>query len=82
MRPNDHEQFRQRDAASLLMMGSFFIVMGALLLVACFWIDHSKAMVVNIGAAAALLLIGAAMVWRGRLTKAGGPPSDAERGDT
>lgn len=81
MRPNDHEQFRQRDAASLLMMGSFFIVMGVLLMVACFWIDQSKALVVNTGAATALLLIGGAMVWRGRVTKAGGP-TDTERGDT
>jgi membrane protein implicated in regulation of membrane protease activity len=82
MTSNDHEQYRERDAASLLMMGAFFLMMGMLLLLASTWsFGDQRPFTVTLSAAIALLLIGAIMIWRGRVTKAGGPASDTERSD-
>ncbi len=57
------QDFRQRDAASYLMLGAFFAVMGSLVLVGTFWtLERPHAMVVNLVAGLLLLAIGLAML--------------------
>jgi len=60
----EHAQdYRQRDAASFLMLGTFFAVMGSLVLVGTFWtLERMHAMVVNIIAGLLLLAIGLGML--------------------
>ncbi len=57
---------RSRDAASLLLMGAFFAVMGLLVLVGSFWAaERFRAMVVNTGAGVILSAIGIGMLYWG-----------------
>lgn len=63
------DQDRQRDAASLQMIGTFFTVLAVLVLSGTWWaLDRRHAMWVNLGAGAILLIIGLAMVFLGRRT--------------
>ncbi len=58
---------RERDAISLRMLGAFFSVLAALVLVGTFWtVGRWHAMVVNLGAGVMLLVVGLAMLWGGR----------------
>lgn len=69
-----HENQRGRDAVSLLMLGTFFNVMGGLVLVATFWtLDRPHAMVVNLVAGGLLLVIGASMTFGGLRVRRSGP---------
>ena len=59
----DQTDYRQRDAASFLMLGTFFAVMGSLVLVGTFWtLERMHAMVVNLVAGLLLLAIGLGML--------------------
>ncbi len=59
----DQTDYRQRDAASFLMLGTFFAVMGSLVLVGTFWtLERMHAMVVNLAAGSILLGIGLGML--------------------
>ena len=59
----DRTDYRQRDAASFLMLGAFFAVMGSLVLVGTLWtLERMHAMVVNLVAGVILLAIGLAML--------------------
>lgn len=69
--PNPLAEQRERDAVSLLMLGAFFTVLAALVLVGTYWtIGQTHAMVVNLGAGTTLLLVGLAMLWIGRRMRA------------
>lgn len=59
----DQTDYRQRDAASFLMLGTFFAVMGSLVLLGTFWtLERMHAMVVNLVAGLLLLAIGLGML--------------------
>ena len=59
----DQTDYRQRDAASFLMLGTVFAVMGSLVLVGTFWtLERMHAMVVNLVAGLLLLAIGLGML--------------------
>ncbi len=62
--PRDSD--RQRDAASLVMIGTFFTVLALLVLCGTFWATgRFHAMMVNLGAGAILLIIGLLMLGMG-----------------
>lgn len=52
-----------RDAASLRILGSFFLVLGVLVLIGTFWtLDNARAMVVNLGSGLVLGGVGGLMI--------------------
>lgn len=58
----------QRDAASLRILGFFFVILGSLVLVGIFWaLGDFRAMIVNLGSGLLLTGIGVAMVFGSRL---------------
>lgn len=72
MNADQLEQDRQRDAASLRMIGAFFTILAVLVLCGTWWaLDRPHAMWVNVGAGTILLVIGLAMLRIGR--RAAGP---------
>lgn len=61
-----HDSDRQRDAASLVMIGTFFTVLALLVLCGTFWATgRFHAMMVNLGAGMILLVIGLLMLGLG-----------------
>jgi len=68
--------FRERDSASLLILGGFFIFLGLLVAVGTLWSEiGTRASVVNLSAGALLITIGVCMAWVGRRKKhSGGSP--------
>ncbi|MGD9647772.1 MAG: hypothetical protein AB7U73_18820 [Pirellulales bacterium] len=70
--------YRQRDAASYLMLGAFFAVMGTLVLIGTFWtLERMHAMVVNLVAGLILLAAGVAMLALGVRVRRGVAHVDA-----
>ena len=61
--PVDHAR---RDGESLLIMGGFFAMLGAAVLVGTFWNEPGKGLVVNVVAGAALLVAGGGAAAFGR----------------
>lgn len=63
MSDDAQNNFRQRDAASLLILGSFFVLLAVLVLIGSLWaVGRTHALIVNLGAGAALLIAGIALV--------------------
>lgn len=59
--------FRRRDAATLTIIGAFFMLLSLLIFAAVFWEDiGTTGMYVNVGAGLALLSIGIGMIYFGR----------------
>lgn len=57
---------RERDAASMKLLGGFFCVLAVLVLIGSYWsMGRPHAMVVNLGAGGLMLLVGLAMLWMG-----------------
>ncbi len=55
--------YRQRDAASLNILGFFFAVLGSLVLVGTYWsLDNARALIVNLASGALLTVIGLGMM--------------------
>ncbi len=69
MPENNHEQHRERDAASLTIIGGFFAVLSVFVLIGTFFEDRIHAQVVNVAAGLILLLIGVGMLAFGRRLK-------------
>ena len=62
------DAWSQRDAATLRILGVFFVILGGLVLVGTFWaLDNPRATIVNIGSGLLLAGIGVAMVFVSRL---------------
>jgi len=74
---NDQENsFRERDIMTLRVMGSFFSIMGSLVLIATYkTIGNTPAMVVNICSGLALLAVGLGMIQVSRRMRRRGPGS-------
>lgn len=67
MSEQDAGQYRQRDAASMLILGGFFSLLATLVLIGSFWATGgSPALKVNLAAGALMLVIGLTMMWIGR----------------
>ncbi len=59
----DQTSHRERDVASLRILGFFFAVLGALVLVGTLWsLGNFRAVVVNVASGAVLLVIGLGML--------------------
>jgi len=59
----DTTDHRERDAASIKILGFFFSVLGALVLVGTFWsLDDSRAVTVNLASGSVLTSIGLGMI--------------------
>ncbi len=59
----DKTSHRERDAASLKILGFFFTVLGILVLIGTLWsLGDTRAMVVNIVSGAVLLVVGLGMM--------------------
>ncbi len=59
----DQTDHKERDAASLRILGFFFTVLGALVLVGTLWsLDNMRAIVVNVASGAVLLVVGIGML--------------------
>ncbi|MCA9103241.1 MAG: hypothetical protein R3C10_14770 [Pirellulales bacterium] len=86
MQPDEHQEHRQRDAVSMFMLGSFFLVMGTLVMIGSAWANQRPhALVVNIVAALVLLAVGGGMVAMGWYYKTSAAPGSGQspppRGD-
>jgi len=56
--------YSERDAASIKILGFFFAVLGALVLIGTFWsLGNSRAVTVNVASGAVLTLIGLGMLF-------------------
>ncbi len=69
MSENNNEQHRERDAASLTIIGGFFAVLSVFVLIGTFFEDRIHAQVVNVAAGLILLLVGVGMIAFGRRLK-------------
>jgi len=76
MSAEDSHPFRERDSASLLILGGFFVFLGLLVSLGTFWTEiGTRASVVNLSAGALLIAIGVCMAWVGRRRRRpGGSP--------
>ncbi len=65
---NDPPQLeKHRDAASLRVLGIFFLALGGLVFVGTFWtLDNGRAIVVNLASSAVLLAVGLGTILAGR----------------
>lgn len=73
------QQYRSRDAASFLVMGSFFVVLALLVLLGTFWSeDFSFPVVLNVVSGVVLLLVGLGLLTLARRVLQGA--SQAEDG--
>ncbi len=55
--------YRERDAATLKILGFFFAVLGVLVLVGSYWsLENPRALIVNLASGAVLTLIGIGMI--------------------
>lgn len=80
MKP-ETDAWLQRDAATLRILGVFFVILGGLVLVGILWaLDNYRAMIVNLGSGLLLTGIGVAMVFVSRLVNRR-ISEDAERSD-
>ena len=67
MSPSSQSEHRQRDSASLLVLGAFFMLMGILVVMGPLWVDgFDFPQLVNMLAAGALFLTGLGMCEIGR----------------
>jgi hypothetical protein len=80
MSEQDTHPFRARDAASLLILGGFFVFLGLLVSIGTFWTEiGTRASVVNLSAGALLIAVGVCMGWVGqRMRHAGASPRQGE----
>jgi len=63
----DTTDHRERDAASIKILGFFFAVLGSLVLVSTFWsLGNFRTVVVSLASGAALTLIGLGMLYFAR----------------
>ena len=69
MPDNNHEQHRERDAASLTIIGGFFAILSVFVLIGTFFEDSYEGRVVNVAAGLILLLVGLGMLAFGRRLK-------------
>jgi len=59
--------YRERDAASIKILGFFFTLLGVLVLVGTFWTLHNiRAVTVNLASGAVLTLVGLGMMYFAR----------------
>ena len=64
---NSTDNNRQRDAASLRILGAFFSALGGLVLVATIWaLDDRRAAIVNFAGGAILVAVGGGMLLAAR----------------
>jgi len=66
--PN-HEQHRDRDVASLMIIGGFFAILSVFVLIGTFFEDRGHGQIVNVGAGLILLLVGVVMMGFGQRLK-------------
>lgn len=60
-------EHRQRDATSLLILGTFFTILALLLMAGVAWTwDDSRAVLVNLACGCALLAVGLGMLYAAR----------------
>ena len=61
---NDPTEGQRRDRETLRVLGIFFSIMGALVLIACYEaIGQTPALVVNLCSGLVLLVVGVGMLW-------------------
>ena len=66
-----------RDAASLRILGAFFIILGCLVLIGTFWtLDNTRAMIVNVVSGLVLAGIGTGMQISARKLRQVAVPQD------
>lgn len=59
--------YRERDVATLRALGSFFSLMGVLVLIGSFEaVDNRPALIVSCVSGSTLFCVGMAMLWKGR----------------
>jgi len=77
-------ELRERDAASMKLLGGFFCVLAVLVLIGSIWsTGRPHAMVVNIGAGTLMLVVGSGMLWIGtRLRRPLAPTAPNETNKT
>jgi hypothetical protein len=64
MEHHELAELRRRDAGTFAVLGSFFCVLGTLVVIGTYWtLGHFHAMVVNLGAGLATIAVGLAMLW-------------------
>lgn len=66
MPDNNHEQHRERDAASFTIIGGFFAVLSVFVLIGTFFEDRGHGQIVNVAAGLILLIVGIVMLGLGR----------------
>ena len=67
MNQSDPKEHRARDAATLLVIGSFFALLAVLVLLGSFWAEELDfPVVVNVAAGVLLMLVGLGMVLMSR----------------
>lgn len=65
-----HRRESARDAASLRLLGGFFLILGLLLLVGIWWsLDDIRAIVVSLTSSGAILAVGVGMIIAARRLK-------------
>lgn len=75
MSESDAGQYRQRDAASMLILGGFFSLLATLVLIGSFWATgRTHALIVNLAAGGLMLAVGLTMMWIGRRLQTKSPP--------
>jgi len=63
----DQTDHRERDAASLRILGFFFAVLGSLVLIGTFWsLDNFRAVTINLASGAVLMFVGLGMIYLAR----------------
>jgi predicted phage tail protein len=61
------DAWSRRDAETMRILGTFFVILGSLVLVGTFWaLDNFRATIVNLGSGFVLAGIGVAMVFVSR----------------
>ncbi len=64
---------RQRDGATLRLLGGFFSILAVLVLIGTLWaLDRPHAMIVNLAAGMVLLAVGGGMFWSGSRARRSG----------